>query len=177
MPELCYYTNIMYERKIKTNIKKIIIATIAVIGIFSLSYSVDTNSTVAQAVDNPLISYANESRLSLGQDILLPNQQLTDAAQQKANDILDKQYFEHTRFDGKEPWDFIKEEGYNYRFAGENLAIGYNDYASIHSAWLNSPEHKANILNAKYDEIGIGVAKGVFEGAETIVVVEMFGRD
>lgn len=170
----------MHERTFAT---KLIGSTIKAIGgaivivlVFSLSLT-NNGLDITQAVDSPLITYANVSRTDLNIGTLTVNNELTNAAQAKAEDILNNQYFDHTRSDGKQPWDFIKESGYNYRFAGENLAMGYNDYVAIHKAWLNSPSHKRNILNNRYNEIGIGVAEGIYNGKNVVVVVEMLAAD
>lgn len=168
----------MYERKTKTKFQKIskaVAVASAFVVLITLSYSTDKSAIAVQAVDNPLITYTNQSRSESDLDPVLYNSILTLAAQDKAEDIINNQYFEHTRSDGKQPWDFMKENGYSYRFAGENLAIGYSDYAQMHEALLNSPTHRRNILNSRYNEIGIGVAEGLYEGDEVVVVVEMFG--
>lgn len=146
------------------------------ISVLTLSFS-SSGIDVSQAVDSPLITYANVSRTDANIRTLTVNSQLTKAAQAKAEDILANQYFDHTRPDGKQPWDFIRESGYNYRYAGENLAIGFTDYITVHKAWLNSPEHKRNILNERFDEVGIGIARGIYNDKEAVVIVEMFGMN
>jgi len=59
--------------------------------------------------------------------------------------------------------------------AGENLAIGFLDSEEVYQAWNNSPSHKANLFNPNYQDIGITVLKGDFQGNETYVVVQLFG--
>lgn len=106
---------------------------------------------------------------------LSENPVLDRAAALKAADMMQKNYFAHTSPDGTDPWHWFKVSGYNYRFAGENLAIGYVDSQEVNQAWLDSPTHRANILNRNYKEIGIAVLQGSFQGAKTTVVVQEFG--
>lgn len=122
-----------------------------------------------------LILLANTSRAKEGLANLTSNERLTKAAYNKANDMLEDDYFAHTSPDGKTPWDFIKAAGYNYAYAGENLAIGYTSASELHQAWMNSPTHRENIMNGNFREIGLAVVSGEYEGAQTTVVVQMFG--
>lgn len=122
-----------------------------------------------------LINYVNEERESLGLSILKNNPKLDEAAYLKAKDILDKDYFSHQSPEGITPWHWFKEAGYKYRFAGENLAIGFIDSEEVNQAWLDSPSHKENIVNPNYKEIGIATMTGNFNGKETTVVVQLFG--
>lgn len=123
-----------------------------------------------------LINCVNRERESLGLTILSENSKLIDAAYLKAKDIIEKDYFAHYSPEGISPWHWFILAGYNYNFAGENLAIGFLDSEEVHQAWLNSPSHKENILNPNYSEIGIAVLKGDFQGKETTVVVQLFGK-
>jgi len=100
---------------------------------------------------------------------------LSKSAVDKANDMFAQNYWAHNSPDGKTPWDFIKANGYQYSIAGENLAKDFYDTDSMMKAWMNSPTHKANIVNQKYQEIGIGVVNGVLNGVKTTLVVQHFG--
>jgi hypothetical protein len=122
-----------------------------------------------------VISLANQARVEGGLAALTPNSLLTSAAQAKANDMLAKQYFAHNTPSGDTPWTFIKATGYSYLTAGENLAIDFTEAESVQTAWMNSPGHRANIMNKAFQEIGIGISKGTFNGHETTIVVQMFG--
>lgn len=129
----------------------------------------------AEITKDSLVELVNRSRQSLGLPTLKENPKLDQAAYLKAKDMLEKGYFSHQSPDGKFVWDLIKNVGYTYQVAGENLAIGFLESEQVHSAWINSSLHKANILNPNYQEIGIAVVKGEFEGKETQVVVQLFG--
>lgn len=120
----------------------------------------------------------NSSRAEFSAPALTINQKLVTAAELKAQALLDCQCFSHNiTTDGKTvtPWDFIHGAGYNYLTAGENLAIDFMDAESVEQAWMNSPGHKANIVNKNFEEIGIGVKQGLFQGHQSIVVVQEFG--
>jgi hypothetical protein len=128
----------------------------------------------AITVEN-IISLTNQSRQEFNLQALTQNVQLDKAAQAKAQDMLQKGYFSHTTPDGKTPWIFIEAAGYNYLAAGENLAVNFTQAEDVETAWMNSPGHKANILNRDFEEIGIGVSSGAFQGHEATIVVQMFG--
>jgi hypothetical protein len=59
--------------------------------------------------------------------------------------------------------------------AGENLAIHFTDSSDVVGAWMDSPTHRANIMNGNYTEIGVGTAEGTYEGFKTMYVVQLFG--
>lgn len=122
-----------------------------------------------------IITLTNESRSQYGLSSLKENELLRAAAQAKAEDMLAKGYFAHNAPDGKTPWDFIVAAGYNYLQAGENLAVNFTEAEDVEAAWMNSPGHKANILNKNFQEIGIGIAQGQYQGHDAIFVVQEFG--
>jgi hypothetical protein len=122
-----------------------------------------------------IIELTNASRAQQKLGSLTADNQLNSAANAKAQDMLAKQYFAHNTPDGKTPWDFIRASGFKYLLAGENLAVDFSQAESVQTAWMNSPGHRANILNKDFTHIGIGIARGQFEGHETIFVVQMFG--
>ena len=157
--------------KIKNKIKYI-----AVTLIFTIIVNISSLSFVQAAVSSSsLVSLTNASRAESGLSALTTNSQLESAAQAKAADMFENQYFAHNSPQGKTPWDFIKSANYSYVYAGENLAIGYGDSAELHNDWMNSPTHRENIMNPNYREIGIASVDGVYEGANTTIVVQEFG--
>ena len=70
-------------------------------------------------------------------------------------------YFSHDSQDGRSPFDRIKAAGYSFGAAAENIAAGGTTAAGAMDQWMNSPGHKANILNCTYVDLGVGFAKGV----------------
>ena len=143
--------------------------------IFSSALIFNLSTAQAAYSAGTLVTMTNSARAQEGLGALLTNSALASAAFAKANDIIAKDYFAHNSPDGKTPWDFISEAGYNYTYAGENLSIGYNDASELFSAWMNSPTHRENILNPNFREIGIAVVSGEFQGTQTIVAVQEFG--
>jgi hypothetical protein len=80
--------------------------------------------------------------------------------------------------DGKQPWSFVDTAGYQYEAAGENLAYGFGTSDQVMAAWMHSTEHRANILNANYQDVGFATAnvtnyRGT--GPETVIVA-MYGE-
>jgi hypothetical protein len=123
-----------------------------------------------------LLHYTNAQRESDGLKDLRLNAKLSQAAAKKAQDMFAEDYWAHVSPSGKEPWDFILGSGYDYTYAGENLAKNFATSHEVVQAWYNSPSHKENLLSPNYDEIGFAVVNGVLNGYETTLVVQMFGR-
>jgi outer membrane murein-binding lipoprotein Lpp len=90
--------------------------------------------------------------------------------------MFDKQYFEHVNSSGQGPSYWVEQAGYQYITIGENLAEGnFRDDTTLVQAWMDSPGHRANILNTRYTEIGVAVGKGTFDGRVTWLAVQEFG--
>jgi len=124
-----------------------------------------------------VISETNNQRAQNGELVPLhENTRLDQAAEIKLQDMFDHQYFEHVSPSGKGPSDLANQVGYKFVVVGENLALGnFKDDAALVDAWMNSPGHRANILNVRYQEIGVAVGRGMFEGHETWLAVQEFG--
>jgi hypothetical protein len=152
------------------------IATIA-IGILSLMLVFfEPGSAFASAITSEkMVELTNESRIEVGLGKLTVNSKLMAAADKKARDMMDKQYFEHISPSGVTPWFWFDLVGYDYIYAAENLAIDFVTAEGAHSALMKSIGHRENILGANYKEIGIAALPGTFEGNETVIIVEEFG--
>lgn len=122
-----------------------------------------------------VITKTNEARVAEGLPTLATSTKLMFAAQLKASHMVANRYFGHWSPDGKTPWDFIDMAGYNYRTAGENLAIHFMQTDSLVEVWLNSPAHRANLLSPNFKETGIAVVYGEKDGEKGWIVVQMFG--
>jgi len=122
-----------------------------------------------------LISLVNEERVKNSLAPLKENQVLDRTAEMKAQNMIDLGYFSHNSPNGTTPWYWFKQAGYDYRTAGENLAIGFIESGEVFNAWVASPSHKANLLSPKFEEVGIAIIKGIFQGQETTIVVQSFG--
>jgi len=122
-----------------------------------------------------LLTDTNKMRTNRNLKPLKLNATLSKAAEAKANDMFAKNYWAHVSPDGTEPWDFITSYGYDYIYAGENLAVDFSDSQKVVDAWYNSPSHRENLLNTHYTEIGFAVVNGELQGRKTTLVVQMFG--
>ncbi len=140
----------------------------------AVSINFPQNIFFADITRASLENFANQTRQSVGLPSLVENQKLDQAAQSKAENMVADDYFAHTSPQGITPWYWFLQAGYNYKYAGENLAIGFFDSQEVYNAWLNSPSHKANIVNPNYKEVGTAVLAG-FGPNNTIVVVQDFG--
>lgn len=130
---------------------------------------------VAAVYANALVLLANYDRTNADLPDLRENPLLSQSAQLKAEDMAKNSYFAHTSPTGVEPWVWFREAGYPYLHAGENLAIRFVDTFKVHRAWMDSPDHRDNIMGAQYQEIGIGMATGLYQGRETLFIVQHFG--
>lgn len=122
-----------------------------------------------------LVNLTNQKRIDAGLSPLSLDSQLSTAAMNKANDMLAKNYWAHNAPDGTTPWIFIKSAGYDYLYAGENLARGFTNASEAVDAWMASPGHKENILSPKYKDVGFAIVTGTLTGDETILIVQEFG--
>lgn len=140
------------------------------------TYLATKTNFYAAIVPSVLADFANGDRADFSLGPLQWNPVLAEAAAEKAEDMAQKGYFAHTSPEGTTPWAWFKKAGYSYSYAGENLAVYFSDSWDVHQAWMDSDGHRANILNGKFTEIGIAAAKGIYQGKETIFVVQLFGR-
>lgn len=123
------------------------------------------------------LQQTNLQRSRNGLPALSTEAKLTAMAQAKVDDMFNKQYFEHESPTGVGPGDLAETAGYNYLIVGENLALGnFKDDTTLLEAWMNSPGHRENILNPKYEEIGVAVKRGVYEGRTVWMAAQEFGR-
>lgn len=124
---------------------------------------------------NTFLDVTNANRAAAHVPALTIDPELAIAAQNKANDLVAKNYWAHTAPNGKTPWDVIAATGYQYQTAGENLAYGFSDASSTEAGWMNSSDHRANILNTAYTQVGFAVASSpnyLGKGPQTVVVAE-----
>lgn len=130
----------------------------------------------SEITPDAVIELTNKDRMKLGVEILQENQILNTAAQKKLDDMSKNGYFAHTSPKGVEPWHWFDMAGYDYLYAGENLAINYKNVEDQEQAWMNSTTHRKNILNPKYADIGVAVGTVKIDDRESLIVVQMFGK-
>lgn len=115
---------------------------------------VETPDASADAYAVEVVRLVNEERAKQGLSALQMDAGVTAAAQVRAREIVST--FSHTRPDGRKCFTALDEAGVRYRGAGENIAYGQPSPAAVVNAWMNSPGHRANILNANFTTIGVG---------------------
>ena len=126
--------------------------------------------------DAGVIEWTNIQRGNQGLPPLKENSSLDATALAKAQDMLENQYFAHESLSGLGVGDLADNAGYKFIIIGENLALGnFEDDQVLVQAWMDSPGHRANILNDRYLEIGVAVIKGIYEGQNTWLAVQHFG--
>ena len=103
-----------------------------------------------------VVKLTNNERAKAGLQPLKLNDRLVDAAQDHSDDMAKDDFFSHTGVDGSSVSDRVKASGYQYSTTGENIAAGQTTAAAVVRGWMNSPGHRANILNPNYTEIGVG---------------------
>lgn len=124
-----------------------------------------------------VVAETNGRRASEGLAPLRINASLNASAQVKLNDLFARQYFEHEAPTGEGPHNLIEAQGYEYIAVAENLALGnYENDMVLVQAWMDSPGHRANIMNGAFEEIGVAVGQGMFEGNRVWIAVQHFGR-
>ncbi len=138
------------------------------LGVFNLS----ANITIEQ-----LVQEHNEERIRNGLSPLKLNSMLNESASRKAEVMLNTNCWSHYCPPGQEPWIYFKRAGYNYQYAGENLAEGFKNVDSVISAWMNSETHRENVLNPHFTEIGFGFATGNYQGkSNNLIIAVHFGH-
>lgn len=152
---------------------------IIIAGIF-ISISVRTVPAALQVLafatdmsSQGLLEATNEQRSRNNAPELQLNEALNSAAQRKAEDMAERDYWSHKTPDGEEPWIFIAEAGYQYNKAGENLAYGFLTSGQTVNGWMNSDSHRENMLDPVFSEVGFGYVNAVNyqdSNEETIVV-------
>lgn len=122
-----------------------------------------------------IVVLTNNLRQSLNLQPLKENEILQAAAFAKAEDMVINQYFAHVSADKKGLKYWLSSKGYKYQVAGENLAIGFSAPEEVVDAWVKSPTHYANLVDPDYNEIGVAMVAGQYQGFDTKLVAQMFG--
>jgi len=114
-----------------------------------------------------ILHEVNHERRTSGVAVLMPDRCLTMLATQRANDMLQRNYFSHITPDGVSPFDAMREDGCLFHYAAENIAEAPNPLFAVNALW-NSPEHRRNTLDMHYHKVGIGTAVRP-DGTEIVV--------
>ncbi len=126
---------------------------------------------------NGIFENTNKERVARQFPALKLNATLNRSAEIKLQDMFTNQYFQHVSPKGLGVTDLVRETGYEYIVVGENLALGnFGGDVQVVTAWMNSPGHRANMLDPRFQEIGIAVGKGLYNGKEQWIAVQHFGK-
>ena len=138
----------------------------------------NTSKAKAKLTSAGVIADTNEQRVTNGNlPPLGENLTLDDIAVLRLDDMFENQYFAHVSPSGASAETVASSVGYAHLALGENLAEGiFSGDAGVVGAWMNSPGHRANILNTHYDQIGVAVREGTFQGKDTWIAVQIFGK-
>jgi uncharacterized protein YkwD len=122
-----------------------------------------------------VIDLTNVVRTSEGLVTLNENALLTAIAEERAKDMIERQYFGHVSPSGDRVALVASRSGYQYKVIAENLAAGmFSNSQRVVDAWLQSPGHRKNILSSQVRDIGVSVMKGRINGTDGWVVVQVF---
>ena len=158
------------------NKNKTIITSVLVSFILLLSTQI---ASASEITPENVINNVNKERQARMLEPLKNNELLMKAAEDKSRYMIIHDYFEHYAL-GLTPWSFIINNGYDYSIAGENLAMGFKTSEGIVEAWMDSPTHRANILNPDYEEIGVGIVKGEYtedgNNIDTVMTTNMLAK-
>jgi hypothetical protein len=143
--------------------------------IFSSTYIAPRSKLFGIIEVTALVDETNQQRAAQGFATLQTSPLLQQVAQDKANDMAANSYFAHTSPSGVTPWDWFEKVGYQFSYAGENLAVDFSNSQDVTNAWMNSPEHRSNIMNSNFTQIGMATAQGTLNGQPATFVAEEFG--
>jgi len=136
----------------------------------------DKESEKSYLTKTGVIKWTNDQRAKYGLPALKENFTLDESAKNKVEEMFQNQYFAHESPNGVSVDDLAENAGYEFITIGENLALGnFEDDEALVQAWMDSPGHRENILNKSYQEIGVSVIEGNFEGKTTWLAVQHFG--
>ena len=171
-----YHPHILkHQRLLFHSLSAVIIKILILVGIFFIPISAYLTPDILNEQSKKVIALTNEIRKNAGVNVLKENILLDNAALNKAQDMLIGQYFAHISPAHKDLNYFLKQVGYNYATAGENLAIGFSSADEVVNAWTKSKTHYANMIDPDFSEIGVGMVSGKYKDFDTTFVGEYFG--
>jgi Uncharacterized protein with SCP/PR1 domains len=116
--------------------------------------------SVQASAESQILQLMNAKRTEAGLQPLTLDNTLVQVARYKSNDMIQNNFFDHTNPDGTKWTNWLQAIGYKYTTTGENIAYNTYDAVELFNQWWNSPGHRANMMNASYNKVGIGVIKG-----------------
>jgi uncharacterized protein YkwD len=116
--------------------------------------------TVQDSAEQKILELMNAKRTEAGLEPLTIDNTLVQVARYKSNNMIQNNFFDHRNPDGTKWTNWLQTIGYKYTTTGENIAYNTSDPVELFTQWWNSPGHRANMMNASYTKVGIGVVSG-----------------
>lgn len=164
-------------------VKYIVVAACVGVSLFSTVVPVQaaqknviTPPSVVTELREQILLEANLRRAENGFNSLTNNAVLLQVAQEKAQLMALRGEFNHILSDGTTAWSLLESAGYQFMYAGENLAVYFVTANDVMDAWYASPTHRENLLSTKYTVSGVGVARGTYLGNDVYFMVQLFAR-
>ena len=144
--------------------------------VLAVAFLLSGHAFASDITRSSVIEEMNVRRVAFGLPALREDSRLDEAADDRVNDMEDQGYWAHISPDGREPFVWMRPHGYEYHFAGENLATGFDTTEVLVDAWMESKGHRDNILSPNYRDCGVSVIEGSTTGrAAGKSIVVMFG--
>jgi uncharacterized protein YkwD len=131
----------------------------------------DISDSPAAPVQQQVLALVNRNRASAGCGALTADRRLIEAANRHAADMARRGYFAHEDRRGDRAGSRVADAGYEWKRYGENIARGQKSPFEVVSDWMNSPQHRENILDCRLDQMGVGLA---IDGDDTTYWVQDF---
>lgn len=163
------------KRLVFYTVSSLVIKAIVVILLLAMPVTAWLTPDILREESKKIIDLTNEIRKNLGLNSLSENEFLNQSALNKIQDMLVLQYFAHIGPDKKGLAYWLKEIGYGYKFAGENLAMGFSGASDVVNAWTKSKTHYANMTDPDFLEIGVAMASGSYNNRDTTLAAQYFG--
>lgn len=133
---------------------------------------------VAEITPESILENLNRTRVEFDLPPFRRDFRLDDAAEDRMGDMIEMRYWSHRSPDGRAPFTWMKQRGYRYIRAAENLAAGFDTPSLLVESWLESPGHRANVLQPEFVDVGIAVLEGgTVRRSPGRSVVVLFGRE
>lgn len=136
-----------------------------------------TSAIASEITRQSVVSEMNARRIAAGLPPLRAELRLEKAADDRIRDMEEQSYWAHVSPDGRSPFEWLRPRGYNFHYAAENLAAGFETTELLVESWMESKGHRQNILSPVYQDCGVAVLEGLTTGRATgKSIVVLFGR-
>ena len=145
--------------------------------LFLATLLVSVAASASDITRTTVLEQMNARRLAALVPPLRHDARLDLAAEDRMRDMEDQAYWAHTSPDGRSPFEWLLPRGYDYWFAAENLAAGFETAEVLVDGWMESEGHRDNIMSPMFQECGIAIIEGGTKGKSTgKSIVVLFGR-